>query len=315
MRKSLRKSFWKKITIILISFALLIVGLHYFFLQRNSAKTERYLKKFTYVPELHSFVTTKSQFYTPKKPFPRMVLLLHGYSGSPEEFQHLQRALEQAHIPYYAPQLTGFGIADLHLLTVVEPSDWIRDAISAYDLAASLADRVDVLGNSTGGVLAVLVAEHRNVHTLILSAPNIASSPSDILYKKLLDTPLISQGLEYILPVFVKSTRPGRITNMDTLNNTTALHAFHYPALPTHSLAAHWQLQDEINLNKMRYKKLFLLYGQYDSTVNIAKAKQELSAAGLRYQSIEYHNSAHNIFEDNDYAKAVADTLNILKTS
>jgi esterase/lipase len=47
-------------------------------------------------------------------------------------------ALDQAGIPYYAPLLTGHGLDDLHLFSAVQPSDWLRDAVMAYDQLASL---------------------------------------------------------------------------------------------------------------------------------------------------------------------------------
>jgi len=304
--------FLKVLIIIVMSLGLLIVGSHYFFLFDNTTKTKDYLKKFTPIPATHSFVTSSTKFYVPKKPFVRIVLLLHGYSGSPEEFAHVLPALERAHIPYYVPQLTGFGIDDIHLLYNVKASDWFRDVLFAYDLAASLADHVDVIGLSTGGTLALLLSEHRKIDTLILAAPNVVPSRHDMLYKRLLNTPILNQLIEYSYPVYLKPTRPGRITNADTLNQTAARTAFHYPALPTHSLIPLWQLQDEINWKKVKCKKLFLLYGLSDGTVNMSQAKKEFNAAGLHYQSIEYANSAHNIFEDNDHDKVVADVLNIL---
>lgn len=57
-------------------------------------------------------------------------------------------------------------------LEQVEAENWFREAIQAYDLLASLADKVSVIGHSNGGALVTYIAQHREVEHLILSGPN-----------------------------------------------------------------------------------------------------------------------------------------------
>ncbi|MBD3410634.1 MAG: alpha/beta fold hydrolase, partial [Ignavibacteriales bacterium] len=102
---------------------------------------------------------------------PEGALLLHGFSASPAEFAPVTDKLKERDVPFYAPTLTGFGVESLHLLRVVHSSDWLRDALRAYDVVASRAERVHVFGHSMGAIMATFVAQRRTVDKLVLSAP------------------------------------------------------------------------------------------------------------------------------------------------
>ena len=55
-----------------------------------------------------------------------------------------------------ATGLTGFGLADCKLLSQTRHTDWLRDAVLAYDLLKSLAEEVSIVGHSTRASLAAL---------------------------------------------------------------------------------------------------------------------------------------------------------------
>jgi carboxylesterase len=246
---------------------------------------------------------------------PHAVLLLHGYSASPYEFAYLLRALDSAAIPYYAPLLTGHGLDDLHLLTVVKPSDWLRDAVMAYDQLASLADEISVLGHSTGAPLAAYVAQTRQVKHLILSGPNLYPSAADRRFQRAFSTPVLGALLTWLVPLFAKPIRPGRVTWSDTCDPEAARAGFSYPTLPTVSLRAQWQLPRLIDLARVHCATLTLLGGEHDRTVDMRMARRLLDCHGLHYAAHTFPRSGHNVLMDYDRDAAIQVVLDVLRRS
>lgn len=303
---------FKIIVLALIIIFILIIGVRYFNQYRNTQVTLNYLKKFTPIPGLNTFKESQQRVYFGAKKYQQAVLLIHGYSSSPSEFNALTPYLRQSQVPYLAPQILGFGLGGLHLLYVVKSSDWKRQVLNAYDVLAATAKRVSVVGISNGGALAIYIAEHRHVDHLILVGPNAFNHPNDNFIKSLLQTPVIGPIFQWLHPVFVKPIREGRITNVDVLNEQYALSLFQTPALPINSLMTTWALQDQININKMHYKTLNILYGKHDITVDIKTFLAKLKANNLPHRSKRYTNTAHDPLADNDRVQASRDITCIL---
>jgi pimeloyl-ACP methyl ester carboxylesterase len=252
---------WKRSILVAALSLLAVYGMVRAVEYRNTSLFHAYMSRFTPVPEIGSFQEARSRAYSGGPRARRGVLLLHGYSASPQEFDLLCQKLQKAGIAYYAPQLTGFGDNDLGLLREVRAEDWMRDALNAYDTLAAFTDEVSVLGHSNGGALAVFVAEKRPVKHLILSGPNILPNKSDLFFKRLLNTWIVGSLVQDLLPVFRKPIRPGRVIDVDTLDPSAARRSFHDPALPTNSLRALWDVQDRVDITKARFADLTLLYG------------------------------------------------------
>lgn len=104
---------------------------------------------------------------------PTIVLLLHGYTNSPLQFDSLGRMLYRDGDNVYIPRLPRHaereGAAALSRLTAEE----LRAAAdSAVDVAAGLGDTIVVLGLSMGGTMAAWIAQYRRgVQRAILIAP------------------------------------------------------------------------------------------------------------------------------------------------
>jgi esterase/lipase len=114
---------------------------------------------------------------------PTAVVLLHGYTNSPLQYDSLGRLLYRAGDNVYIPRLPRHavrinGAAALSRLTAEE----LRAAAdSAVDVAAGLGDSIVVVGLSMGGTMTAWIAQHRsNVRRVILVAPlmGIARVPS-----------------------------------------------------------------------------------------------------------------------------------------
>jgi carboxylesterase len=272
----------------------------------------RALDRFTPMPGLHTFVEARPRL---SPGFPRVahaVLLLHGYSGSPYEFDYLLRALDQAGIPYYAPLLTGHGLDDLHLFSAVKAADWLRDAVLAYGQLAALADEISVLGHSTGATLAIYVAQVRRVKHLLLSAPNLYPGAADRRARRALTTPMLGTLITRLIPIRAKPVRPGRVSWSDTRDPEAARASFNYPVLPTTSIRAQWLLQQRVDLAAARWATLTLLSGQDDQTVDMARVRHALDALGARYADHTFAQSGHNAVMDYDKAAFARTVLDVL---
>lgn len=85
----------------------------------------------------------------------RAVLLLHAYSGSPNDVRMLARFLEKLDYTIYAPLFTGHGTSDPLDILQEHSEQWWQDSLKAVDfLQAKGFHEMAVLGLSMGGTLA-----------------------------------------------------------------------------------------------------------------------------------------------------------------
>jgi carboxylesterase len=227
------------------------------------------------------------------------VLLLHGFSASPQEFRFLIPLLKENNITFYAPRLTGFGINDLSMLETVSAMQWLRDSLEAFDLLNQHVAEVSVVGHSMGGLLAVLLSQQRNVKKMVLSAPYLVENENHSFRKKLLKTPGILLLMSLFLPVVKKSSIE---QNSDR---------FVYHAVPLHSIKALWDLHGLLDYEKIK-KEIFLLSGSLDNTTNNRMNTKILSAKNIALKKYEFEKSGHNIFEDIEREEVALKVIEIL---
>ncbi len=112
-------------------------------------------------PEINPLCRT--QLLTHDPPSRRAVMLYHGYTNCPHQFERLAARLHAAGYTVFIPRLPLHGQVnrrpnDLDRLTVQRAIDFVQTTV---DLAAGLADELTVLGFSFGGILAGWAAHHR----------------------------------------------------------------------------------------------------------------------------------------------------------
>lgn len=282
-------------------------------LRRYVALTTNALSHFTPVAGLGYYEEARPQFFaSPAKPWKHAVLLLHGYSASPEEFNELTHHLKAAGVPYYAPLLTGYGLQDFRLLHSIQATDWLRDAEHSYAILDALAEEVSVVGQSAGASPAIWLASHHPVKHLVLVGPNLAPAATDVKIKRLINMPVIGRLGSWLMPVFAKPQRPGRAFRKDTLDPVAAANSFSYPALPTQSLRAQWEMQDQVDIRQARFQDLALLYGRQDITVDNEATVAHLQQNRIAFTKYMYANSGHNVLQDYQKDTAVGDIMTIL---
>lgn len=241
------------------------------------------------------------------------VLLIHGFSSSPGQYEAIYPALEQAGIPYYAPLLTGFGRTDLHGLKTIRPDDWRLDAATAYELLAERYDRVSVVGHSMGALLSVWLSARRPVEQLILSDPYFVAPPEDRKWARLYRAPYVGYLLRWWAPIYGKEPTPDRPWGTDIADPEAAEKAFHFPALTAESAIALWDLKDEVDIAEARCQGLTVLYGVHDKSADVPALLKQMDDKGLGHRTVVYDRSGHNALQDYDRHEVAAEVVRILK--
>ncbi|OGT54365.1 MAG: hypothetical protein A3F17_07295 [Gammaproteobacteria bacterium RIFCSPHIGHO2_12_FULL_41_15] len=99
----------------------------------------------------------------------RAILLLHGFSSSPAVFRHIVPACA-LYDAISAPVLPGHGLS-IAAFAKVTGEEWLNNAKAEYQKLALDYAKVDVLGLSLGGLLALHIATLYKPHHLYLLAP------------------------------------------------------------------------------------------------------------------------------------------------
>jgi len=111
---------------------------------------------------------------------PTGVLVLHGFTGSPQSMRPLAvRFAEEGH-SVELPLLPGHG-TKIEDMVGTRFDDWYRAAAAAYAELAGRCERVVVVGLSMGGTLATLLAIENEPAALILINPQITPPPEAVV--------------------------------------------------------------------------------------------------------------------------------------
>lgn len=281
---------------------------------RGLWKIHQELAHFSYVAEYDSYVEAQPQFHLAQPKQPYGVLLLHGFSLSAQVFSPIMAELKKENINFYAITFTGYEMRSPIFLERVRHKDWLRDAISAYDLLAQTVEKVHVVGSSLGAALGMILSQYRDVDKLIQLGPAMHLEKELHWWVKLTDVPLLSTVLRWFHPFHTAKIRRGDSTRLDLCSVQTAISTFHRSTFPLHVVKAVDKTLQHINLNRARYKKLYIFYGKHDQVVDITAYFRDLDEAKVPYVSRCYENSAHIITLDYDSEQVTQDVITILNS-
>jgi pimeloyl-ACP methyl ester carboxylesterase len=130
-------------------------------------------------PEVNSECRTR--LLTSGKKADRVVVLLHGFTNCPKQFDRLGTDLARLGCNVLIPRLPQHGMSnrmtdDLSRLTAPE---LVQAGDDAVDIAEGLGSRVTVVGLSSSGVLAAWLAQRRaDIECAVVIAPSFA--PRDV---------------------------------------------------------------------------------------------------------------------------------------
>lgn len=85
------------------------------------------------------------------------VLVVHGYTGSPQSMRHLGEGLHKAGLTVHCPLLKGHGTSPEDMAKT-SATDWVRSAEEGLEQLRSKAQTVFVAGLSMGGLLSLYLA-------------------------------------------------------------------------------------------------------------------------------------------------------------
>lgn len=112
---------------------------------------------------------------TPGRRTPVSIVYLHGYSATRHEVSPFMETVAQGFgANTFFARLTGHGRSTREAMGEALPGDWQRDAELAYGIGEAIGERVVLVGCSTGGTLATIIAATApdTLAAMVLLAPN-----------------------------------------------------------------------------------------------------------------------------------------------
>lgn len=112
------------------------------------------------------------------------VLLLHAYTGSPNDVLQLARFLARANLTVYAPLFSGHGTPNPEDILAVNPNKWYNEAQNALAFLKSEGHtRIFIFGLSMGGIFATHLLSENDASVLgggIFSSPITKTQQNNI---------------------------------------------------------------------------------------------------------------------------------------
>jgi len=222
------------------------------------------------------------------------VVLLHGFTGSPYEVRYLGERLAAAGFPVAAPLLPGHGTR-IEDLDGTRWEDWVDHVERAADGMGRRCDRVAIVGQSLGGLLALYIASRRTALTCVAS----------------LAAPLWLDGLPGRVAGWAhrRSGRPDlpikaipKFGGSDVLDPISKAENPCYPAIPIKALAqlVAFMTVVDASLSKVTQPTL-VLHARQDHTAPVACAARIAEATRAKRMRIlprSYHLIAVDVERD-----------------
>jgi carboxylesterase len=237
-----------------------------------------------------------------KKP---AVLLIHGFGGSPHDVKPLTQELVKNNIAVYSILLSGHGTSPKDLLTVND-GDWFKEVLNAYDYLHEKYGKVNVVGFSVGGALALKLAVERPVEKLALISPYFKIKRPYYCFGSL---EWWARKINKVLP-FVRKFKIGQINNSSGLSKYVA-----YKHLPLKSIKILKRLGDKSFASALLLKSpVLVLHSEGDTVADFDKsyqAFQQMSSMDKKF--IKYKRSNHVILYDYDAKDVLEQVMNFLQ--
>jgi len=208
---------------------------------------------------------------------PISIIYLHGYSATRQETAPLsdELAAELGANLFYT-RLSGHGRSND---AMDEPSvnDWLNDTMEAFEIGKMLGDQVIVIGVSTGGPLAVWLAEQPNTDealAYILMSPNFAPHDPN---SEILTIPWAKQIAPLVLgPVY--SWTPDNAQHAQYWTHS-------YPSTALVTMMGLVKFVRESNLEEIK-KPVMVLYSPDDTVINPSEVEKRYAQIGSAIKEI-----------------------------
>ncbi|NCD35221.1 MAG: alpha/beta fold hydrolase [Spartobacteria bacterium] len=260
----------------------------------------------SFTPEINCnrFLECKQRSYCSGEKRDHIVLLLHGFTTSPMQWEILSSELERNGIDFHAPLIHGFGQIHPEFLQAAGKEDWIRQIVDLYDLFSHQYRRISVIGHSMGGMLACILAQQRPVHELIISGPALFPLKKQGIYAHAMRSRFATALISYLIPMVPKPMRGNRKGPADTLDTAATYQYFQYMVAPVRLMFSMLHAQQNMDYSAMKFDRFTFICGKHDITVDNCSTEKYLASCGLKFHRYRFLNSAHNTFVDFDRAHA-----------
>lgn len=217
--------------------------------------------------------------------------MVHGFSGSPTELRGLANALHADGHTVHGALVAGHGRSPEHLEGTTW-QEWVESVRDAYGQLETEVDRVYLVGQSTGAVLAQHLIEEPKVAGVIAVAPafwvRTLLLPHSSWWKFVQRR--IKKGID------------------DILDKDAMRLVWSYDEFPTSSIYELYRLQRQTRplLRKTR-QPLLILQGRHDKTVHRASAQRMFDLATTADRELVYlDDSGHLVSVDRERDRLVA---------
>ncbi len=202
----------------------------------------------------------------------RGVLCIHGFTGSPYEMRGLGEALARRGMPVRGLAVPGHAtrIEDLYEKTW---RDWVEGVTAEYDALAGRCDRVAVVGQSLGGLLALYLATRRAPAAVVsLAAPLWLEGFGGVVARALTKGPLA--GRVRTLP---------KLGGSDVRDPAVRAENPCYRGFPVAALGELLAFMDVVDVALPQVRApLLVMHATQDHTAPVASARRIVARAGSR---------------------------------
>lgn len=229
------------------------------------------------------------------------VLVIHGYTGIPDELRYFAQRLYEAGYTVVVPRLPGHGTYETDFLSSTA-QDWYRKVVDTYSDLAAKHSTIHWVGLSMGALLAILGASQFSARKIVLAAPAL-----EVLDRRLYLTPF--------LRYFVK-----RIERKDF--------SFDGPPEYAHIAETYWkydwpaQAAELLKLQRLARKELsrltaevMVIVSEKDDTVPLTVLERiQKQASTCNVTSLVLKESGHVVLNDVEKERAAKEVITWLKT-
>ena len=229
--------------------------------------------------------------FEPDRPNGIGVLLIHGLLASPAELRSYGEYMAQQNYTVLAVRLKGHGTSPYDLQEQIY-EDWYASVEKAYDILTAFCERIFVIGFSTGGALALLLATNRKAAIIAVVA---AAVPIKFENTALLLIPLLEGGNKLLswVPNF-EGIKP-------FIDNPSEHPNINYHNVPTKSLFELRRLIAKLEETAARMTlPIFILHADKDPVVAVKSSSILLEKLGSNDKRLQIIPAAHHgILMDN----------------
>jgi carboxylesterase len=212
------------------------------------------------------------------------VLMIHGFSSTPDEFKELAVYLAGKGFNVSAPLVAGHGTNPKDLIKTT-PQDWVNSVKTAYSELKENSQNIFIIGNSFGSNLSLqIIKELENEPSAIITL----GAPIFLRWHKLFICRLYSYG--FLKRYYRKPPRLYKTDFTDMIDEVT------YPKIPTKSLRQFFTFikkQTRPNLKSIKIPAL-VVHSDTDPVVNPKSATYIYEHLGSDFKRIYWFRSKYH---------------------